>query len=217
MPSRNVVREHLPNTFYHVYNRGNRKSQIFFNDRDYSKFMSIILFLLTPRQNLANGLKIFSKPRTKDQDFSQTIYLINIILMPNHFHLLLYVKDPKALEKLMHRLSQKFTKLINDNYLLTGRLFQGVYRARPIMSEGDLINTAAYIHLNPNELSPDNSDYYLEYPYSDLTTSHPILEVGNFDLLLNKARINIDEYNEYLSSKSKDFVEKQLIKKIEHQ
>ncbi|MCA9349514.1 transposase [Candidatus Saccharibacteria bacterium] len=213
MPNPNTIRRYYPNTFYHLYNRGNHKLPIFFNHQEYLKFLAILKFLLTSDNKTADSLKIFAKPRRKEQNFSKKIALVSFVLMPNHFHMIIYAKDPKDIEKFMGRLSIKYTQIVNSNHNLVGRLFQGVYKARPILSEIDLTNTSAYIHLNPNELTPDNSDYYLSYPYSSLSKNHTTLGVINFDLLTDKADISLIQYHQYLLNKSKNFVEMQMIKK----
>ncbi|MBP6005706.1 transposase [Candidatus Saccharibacteria bacterium] len=176
--------------------------------------MSILLFLLTPKPRVANSLKIFSQPRLVTQDFSQDIYLIAFTLMPNHYHLVIYAKESSSIPKLMQRLNQKFTHLINTDHNLVGHLFQSQYKSRLISSELDLINTAAYVQLNSNELVPNDTEYYKKYSYSSLNTTHPISSIIDQDLFLRKSGFTREEYNQYLDMKSKNFLEMQLIKKL---
>ena len=42
MPSRNVVKVDIPNTFYHVYARGHGKMEIYQDDNDYRVFLNLI-------------------------------------------------------------------------------------------------------------------------------------------------------------------------------
>jgi len=55
-----------PNEFYHIYNRGNNKQRIFFNDDNY------LFFLKKVRTQLSSISKI-----------------ISYYFMPNHFHLII--------------------------------------------------------------------------------------------------------------------------------
>ena len=59
-----------PNMLYHIYNRGNNKTQIFFNRENY------LFFLKKLRKHLLHHCEFLS-----------------FCLMPNHFHFLLYTKE----------------------------------------------------------------------------------------------------------------------------
>ena len=39
MPAKNVVKEYKPQSYYHLYNRGVNKAEIFLDDRDYKTFL----------------------------------------------------------------------------------------------------------------------------------------------------------------------------------
>ncbi|MCA9349861.1 transposase [Candidatus Saccharibacteria bacterium] len=176
--------------------------------------MSILLFLLTPKAKVADNLKIFSKPRLASQDFSQAIHLVAFTLMPNHYHLVIHAKESSLVPGFMQRLNQKFTHLINTNHNFVGHLFQSQYKSRLINSELDLVNTTAYVHLNSNELMRTNTEYYKEYPYNSLATTHPVSAVVDQSLLFTKSGFSREDYNKYLDIKSKNFLEMQFMKKL---
>jgi hypothetical protein len=53
---------------------------------------------------------------------------------------------------------------INKRYGRVGHLFEGVYKARMIKNDYDLVNLSRYIHLNPGSSFKE----VCEYPYSSL-------------------------------------------------
>ncbi|CAN5675478.1 hypothetical protein BH23PAT2_BH23PAT2_08840 [soil metagenome] len=50
MPSRNVTKERVPESFYHVYARGGSKQKIFLEASDYKYFMSLFERYLSDEQ-----------------------------------------------------------------------------------------------------------------------------------------------------------------------
>ena len=125
MPRRQVIFQ--ASNYYHVYNRGNNREPIFFERENY------IYFLRQLRNHLIinNGLDI-----------------IAYCLMPNHYHLLVYLKT-NDFSKLMQRFSLSYTKAINQRYQRVGSLFQGRFQAIHVDKEEYLLHLTRYIHLNP--------------------------------------------------------------------
>src|SRR3990167_5250179 len=122
MPSRNTVKEFAPDHYYHIYNRGVEKRQIFLDDQDYTVFIGLIKKYLTGQNNNKNN-------RHKFENLSGQVELLAYCLSPNHFHLLLYQTDKDAISKLMRRLSTGYVMYFNNRYTRVGGLFQGIYKA----------------------------------------------------------------------------------------
>jgi len=118
--------------FYHVYNRGNRKQNIFFSRRDYRRFLE--------------------KIREYKSKFGITI--ICYCLMPNHFHFLLRQNTDIPVTSFMLRLSTSYAKYFNIKYDQVGSLFQGRFRAKLIETDEYLLHLSRYIHRNPKEILP---------------------------------------------------------------
>ena len=76
------------------------------------------------------------------------VRIVCYALNPNHYHLLLQQETDKGIEKFMHRVGTGFTKYFNHRYKRTGALFQGVFKARYIQDNNDLLHLSAYINLN---------------------------------------------------------------------
>lgn len=121
------LRQFQLNMPYHIYNRGNRKSNIFLNVKDYLRFMK----------------------RLKEYKDRFKIDLLCYCLMPNHFHLLLKTQKEDAITKFMLTLSTSYSKYFNIKHELVGRLFQERFRAKLVETDEYLLHLSRYIHLNP--------------------------------------------------------------------
>ena len=124
MPHRKVVFE--PDAYYHLYNRGNNYRPIFFERENY------LFFLRQIRKYLA----------------AQAVEVIAYCLMPNHYHLLVYLVTGD-LSDMMQAFSLSYTKAINARNRRVGSLFQGRFKAIHVDRETYLLHLARYIHLNP--------------------------------------------------------------------
>lgn len=153
MPSRNIVREFVPDSYYHVYNRGVEKRLIFLDDQDYTVFIGLLKKYLTGKRDSKTN-------RHPVKSFADELELISYCLMPNHFHLLFYQKNENAVSDFMRRLSTGYVMYFNDRYKRVGGLFQGPYKASLINADSYLHHISRYIHLNPDE--------YMNWPYSSL-------------------------------------------------
>jgi putative transposase len=97
MPSKNILKTYIENGFYHVYNRGVEKRNIFLDEQDYRVFLSYLKIYLSPVEDIVADFKKGSVPdQTKNKrisriyglnNFFNKIKLISYVLMPNHFHL----------------------------------------------------------------------------------------------------------------------------------
>lgn len=151
MPSRNSVKEFAPEQFYHVYNRGVEKRNIFVDDQDYAVFIGLIKKYLTGENHNKNN-------RHKFPQLADKVELISYCLMPNHFHLLLYQKSEDGVTLLMRRLATGYVMYFNNKFKRVGGLFQGTYKASLINKDDYLHHISRYIHLNPED--------YMSWPYS---------------------------------------------------
>ena len=112
--------------YYHLYNRGNNRQDIFFERENY------LFFLRSLRRYL----------------LVETLDVIAYCLMPNHYHLLVCLKTPH-LSAAMQAFSLSYTKAMNRRYNRVGSLFQGRFQAILVESTEYLLNLSRYIHWNP--------------------------------------------------------------------
>lgn len=154
MPTRDVY--FVPDTYYHVFNRGSEKRVIFQNSVDYNNFIQ----------------------RIKDNLPKYQIELLCYCLMPNHFHFILKQTSEKSIANFMYVVQLGYAKFFNTKYERVGPLFQGRFKAKLIKNDEYLLQLSAYIHRNPMGKAvfkdsgnpPDSRNrikkFLLGYPYS---------------------------------------------------
>ena len=153
MPSRNSIKDYVPSSYYHVYNRGVEKRLIFLDEDDYAVFMAYLRRHLDAPES--DGIKI------RRHAHYDSLEMVAYCLMPNHFHLLLYVGDePRQLASFMQSVCTAYSMYFNKKYNRVGHLFQGRFKASRIIKDDYLQHISRYIHLNPVD--------YLEWPWSSL-------------------------------------------------
>lgn len=174
MPSKNRVKIYVENGFYHVYNRGVEKRDIFLDDQDYRVFLSFLKNYLSPipkgfvhpTQEVTGSGPVRLRPL---KTFFGDVTLHAYCLILNHFHLLLKQVSKDGMTRFMQSLCTSYSMYFNKKYDRVGSLFQGVYKAALVMEDSYLLHLSRYIHLNPLEFqtmlnreaaSIDN------YPYS---------------------------------------------------
>ncbi len=171
MPSRNRVKQYVENSYYHVYNRGVEKRDIFIDDQDYRVFLHLLKFYLSPLnsdKHPLTDLTGFVPVRVRPlANLYQEVELHCFCLMPNHFHLLIKQFSLSGMPNLLRRLLTTYSMYFNRRYDRVGHLFQGPYKAAIILDEPYLLHLSRYIHLNPKELTGSHlvSYLYSSYPY----------------------------------------------------
>lgn len=160
MPSRNALKQFIPESSYHCYNRGVEKRRIFMDRQDYGVFLNRLKQMLSDPDEIKGEYS----NRELVKSFYGRIELYAYCLMPNHYHLLLYQYDDTAISEFMRTLGTSYTMYFNKRHERVGHLFQGRYKARPIQTDADAMHISRYIHLNPIKY-PDG---YELYPYSSM-------------------------------------------------
>ncbi|PIS22975.1 hypothetical protein COT49_02715 [candidate division WWE3 bacterium CG08_land_8_20_14_0_20_40_13] len=171
MPAINTVKHCFANGYYHIYNRGLNKSNIFLDDQDFVSFLHLLKLYLTP------GLKVIRKdPRSKkpievtpNYCYSK-IRLLSYCLMPNHFHLICQLLEVDGMKDFMRKISNQYTSVFNKRHEREGMVFGGIYRAVSIISADHLTKVAAYIHTNPYKIV--KCGRVEDYQYSSLFHIH---------------------------------------------
>lgn len=135
--------------YYHIYNRGNEKRDIFLDSGDRKRFKEI-LYLCN------SGIPVRVSNIKEDRySFDRGDSIIDIgayCLMPNHFHLLIREKDEGGVSKFMSKLATSYSMYFNTKYERTGTLFEGPFKAIHVNEDNYLKYLFAYIHLNPLKL-----------------------------------------------------------------
>lgn len=131
-------------SYYHIYNRGNNRCDVFFDADSYYYF-----------------LKLYDKYITPVAD------TLAWCLLKNHFHILVYIKlnheinqdklefstveKPKVVSasRQFSHLFNAYTQGINKKFKRTGSLFESRFERKRITSDAYLQKVIFYIHNNP--------------------------------------------------------------------
>ena len=157
MPAKNSVKQFVENGYYHLYNRGVEKRDIFLDEQDYAVFLSYLKQYLDPTPG--------SDPKWRLKTLSSEVDLITFCLMPNHFHLLAKQITRNGITKLMRAVCTNYVMYFNKKYERVGTLFQGKYRGVMIDNDNYLLHLSRYIHLNPYLGSDPKSYSYSSFSY----------------------------------------------------
>lgn len=167
MPSRYIVKKYIAPGYYHLYNRGVEKREIFIDDQDCTVFLHYLKLYLSP----VDTLLLLSQSQPKLLRFisltlEKEIDLLAFTLMPNHFHLEIKQNTAFGIVKLMRRLLTSYVMYFNRKYGRVGVLFQTTYKAILIELESHLLHLSRYIHRNSFGLNHHiNFRQFSSYPY----------------------------------------------------
>lgn len=153
MPSRNVIKQDAPETFYHVYARGINRQRIFKEAADYEKFLKLFERYLSLKETKSSAGVSFP-------NYYNRLELVAFCLMPNHIHLLIYQRQAGVMPQFMRGLLTSYSMYFNKKYKRSGPLFESRYKASMITSDDYLTHITRYIHLNPRN--------WLDFEYSSL-------------------------------------------------
>ncbi|MEK7202477.1 MAG: transposase [Patescibacteria group bacterium] len=153
MPQRNSRKTYLEHGYYHIYNRGVEKRNIFDSEQDYKVFLTYLREYLSPPilDTSSNDIHTNEK-RYQIKCYTNVIQLGAYVLMPNHFHLLIRQENIDAMQEFLQSLSTRYTVYFNKRYDRVGSLFQGRYKAVTVKTDEQLVHLSRYIHLNPIDL-----------------------------------------------------------------
>jgi len=162
--------------FYHIYNRGANKTNIFLDHFDRARFQKLLL--LCNRSKAITFRDYIGRSYVEIEKEEPLVDIGVYCLMPNHFHLLLRERTENGISIFMKKVLTSYSMYFNTKYEHSGVLFQGRFGARHADSDEYLKYLFAYIHLNPVKIiDPDWKEngikdrekakgYLSNYPYS---------------------------------------------------
>ena len=144
----------VPHEFYHIYNRGVDKRDIFMNPADVKRFLFCMSLFNT--EDLVGSVYLDSMRKRKElklrssapQKSRKLVNFIAYCLNQNHYHFILEPLMENGVQKFMHRLSTGYTNYFNEKEKRSGSLFQGRYKAKHISSNRYLLHSSVYVNLN---------------------------------------------------------------------
>jgi len=185
--------------YYHIYNRGVDKREIFADDSDYYRFLKslkefnqiepIISLYIKGRINVA------AEPLKTDKLVEIIAYCLN----PNHFHLILKQLMDGGISEFMKRVGGGYTGYFNYKNKRTGVLFQGKFKTTHIDSNEKLIYLSAYVNGNYNVHNikkAKNFSSFPEYLANKKFLCNPEVILSQFS--------SIDDYCKYVENTVKE-------------
>jgi len=116
----------IPDGWYHVLSRGNRRASLFWEDTDRRRFLGLVSEL--------------------PERFHLEVHAF--VLMDNHYHLV--VRTPQAnLSHAIRWLHVSYSSRFNWAHRQVGHVFQGRFKAVVIQEIRGVCEVARYVHLNP--------------------------------------------------------------------
>ena len=158
-------------TYYHIYNRGVNRENIFVEERNYAYFLRLYEKYIDP-----------------------IVETFAYCLLRNHFHLLVRIKSREEIPRETLRVSETlrvwapstrfsdffnaYAKSINKAYGRTGSLFQHPFGRVPIKDDRQFYCVVMYIHQNPQKagMVQDVADYRWS-SYNDYLNSRGLTDI----------------------------------------
>lgn len=170
--------------FYHVYNRGVDKRNIFADSYDLHRFFqSMDEFNVAEPIGSIYEASFLDPTVTSKRKRKRLVKIIAYCLNPNHHHFILQQVRENGVSEFMKRLAGGYTWYFNNKHKRSGSLFQGTFKAKHINSNEYLLHLSAYVNLN-----------------------HRVHQLGGLTAKLTKA-----SWDEYASNSSESFCEKKII------
>lgn len=200
MPSKNIIKEYVGEACYHVYNRGVAKQDIFLDKQDYKTFLSYLKIYLSKKDDLQ---KI--APTRQLKNFFEELTLLAYCLMSNHFHMLVWQKNPMTMANFMRSIATKYSRYFNKKYNRVGPVFQSRYKAVLVTGENQFIYLSKYIHRNPLPTRLTRTDL-VGYKYSSYQ---------NYLGLINQTWVDDSEILSYFSKLNPNESYKKFVEEID--
>jgi len=172
-------RNHVLTTgeYYHIYNRGNSKQNIFLDTQDYIIFQQLLYLMNMERRIALRDVtgSVYSYERT-----TPLVSIGAYCLMPNHVHILVKQIGNGGISKYTQKLFTAYAMYFNKKYIRSGGLFEGVFKSKHVTNDLYLQYLFAYIHLNPIKIhnvswkedikrgKKVNPNHALLYPFSSI-------------------------------------------------
>ena len=134
--------------YYHVYNRGVDKRDIFSDEKDLSRFMESMLEFnqIENSGSIRNARKNQTAP--KGLSGEPLVAIVAYCLNPNHFHFVLKQLVDNGISKFMQKLQAGYTGYFNLKNVRTGSLFQGTFKSQLMASENYFNKIIGYVNKN---------------------------------------------------------------------
>lgn len=123
-------------SYYHIYNRGVDKRDIFSDEKDIERFL--LCMKLFSYKDPVGSLELALREQEQFVDVRQLqipkdnkrlVSFVEYCLNPNHFHFILKQEIEGGISEFMKRLQGGYTRYFNDKNKRTGALLQGKFKS----------------------------------------------------------------------------------------
>jgi REP element-mobilizing transposase RayT len=163
---------------YHIYQQANSRVIIFYDDEDRLHFLSLVA-----ESARTNGAVIYA-----------------YVLMDNHWHLLVNVKD---LTSFVKRYLMSYVRWYNRKYSKRGNLCNGPYSSSPKNSIQSIISCTGYILNNPVKAGMVSQPFHYKWSsanqyFNNDSKGSRLLYID--DTIVKIYFSNLTEFHEYLNN-----------------
>ena len=170
--------------YYHIYNRGAHKADVFLDGSDYLRMLKLLYIANNEEPFVMSKLpnNIYLLERSKP-----LVDIVAYCLMPNHIHIALKKRSPNQKDtsdpvtKFIHKLMTGYSAYFNIKYRHSGTLWQGPYKHKTAYDDLYIKTLINYIHLNPRGIreaqvskqgnqvdDKEMIEYAMNYEYSSI-------------------------------------------------
>ena len=135
--------------YYHIYNRGVDKRDIFMNKADLDRFvLSVKEFNTIDPIGSIKDLMSSDVQRPERDKLQPLVSIVCYCFNPNHFHFILKQEVDGGISEFFKRLLGGYTKYFNIIHNRSGALFQGRFKSNLIDDDAYFLKIRPYVHLN---------------------------------------------------------------------
>ena len=212
----------VENEYYHIYNRGVDKRDVFLEDRDFERFLLAMNLLNYEQDGLMIRRRDFKKTSPKEtlQSFltlnvrkgNHLVGIVAYCLNSNHYHFILkQTGDNNGIKIFMQRLGNSYTKYFNEKHKRNGALFQGRFKSTHI-EPNNFLRMSVYVNCNSeiHGIHPAKSYKWCSFPEYLGKESNQLCRK---EVILDQFK-NSQEYLEYAVENIADFRERKQDEKL---
>ena len=201
--------------YCHVYNRGVENTAIFDDEEDYRVFLDYLKDYLSVPADPESAKKIFNirgrafrgTPHQPKNYFDQ-LELVAYSLSPNHFHLVINLKQKDSLQGFIRSLCTRYSMYFNKKQHRTGPLFRGPYKSLLIQDEACVLFLTRHLHSH-------GFSSYPEYLNTRVTPwVKPAAVLTYFEKTKSNSFKGLGSYKDFVEKYQPGQKEKELLEKI---
>lgn len=218
--------EFINGEYYHVYNRGVDKRNIFSNKKDYDRMIETIWFVNDKKTH--SGLSDHKRklqeerakrpeerpPRSAESDLGgqeggheRLVEVICYCLNPNHYHFILRQLTENGISLFMGKLSNSYTKYYNTKHDRSGPLYSGKFKSVHIDSNNYFLYLSVYV--NGNHFIHGYEELGIESVPNSWQYSSYLDYIGRRDGRLCQKNIILNQFKD--KSEYKDFCRENML------